>query len=204
MSAALLQLAFREKSTQRIELYLLDELTESEILTREQKIKASQIGLGIAKNTVEMKRYRGLKWYVKNRVEKLRREKERYHATLEMKEKKRIQSKKWRHENPKRAFEISKAWRNRNPEAVKQMQNARYLRQKFAMTVEEWKIYQREKNRKAKARKIEKIGIDAYRAAERERVKRHYAANPEALKRNRANQKESARLRRQQKKEKQC
>lgn len=118
-----------------------------------------------------------------------------------LKERKRLQSKNFRLKNPSRACELTKAWRAKNPEKVKQFQHQRYLRRKASMTPDEYKAWQREKNKQAKERKIAQIGIKAYRAQERERVKRHYENNPQALQRNRERNKERMRLKRQQQKE---
>lgn len=193
MSAALLQLAFREKSHQRQELFLLDELDYQARIAYARKIKESQFG-------IEIKPPRVLT-YLKKKAELSR---IYYQNTPGLKEKKREQSAKLRCENPQYVANAVREWRKRNPEKVKRFRHEYYLRRKASMTPEEHKLWQRERDQKAKARKVAEIGIEKYRELERERVKRHYAKHPEALERNRQRNKEAMRRRRQLEKEKQA
>lgn len=193
MSAALLQLAFREKSSQRKELFLLDELDHQARFKYEQKLKASQIGIVCPPNRHAA--------YLKKKSALAR---IYYHNTPGLKEKKREQSAKLRRENPQYTANAVREWRKRNPEKVKCFQHKYYLRRKASMTPEAHKLWQRERDQKAKARKIAEIGIEKYRELERERVKRHYAKHPEALEHNRQRNKEAMRRRRQLEKEKQA
>jgi hypothetical protein len=191
MSLGIMQLVTRQPThSRRNEILLIDELSDDEIVRREQRIKSSQTGIEIALNRHAA--------YLKKQAERAR---IYYQKKPELKEIKRLRSAIFRNKNPKRAAELSKSWRDRNPEAVKRFQHEKYLRRKATMTPEQFKAWQREKNAAAKARKIALIGIEAYRSSERERVKKHYANNPDTLKRNREKNKESMRLRRQKEKE---
>lgn len=177
----------------------------------EQRNKATQENLSVENRYLRIldrhrkKLQRQQSYYARNRDDVCRKARAHYYANhQEAKERKRVTSKEWRRKNHQRAYQVSKAWRERNPEKVKQFNKAKYVRRKESMSPDEYKVWQRERNKQAKAKKIAEIGIEAYRAQERARIQKHYANNPDALKRNRERNKERMRLKREIEKENQA
>lgn len=90
-------------------------------------------------------------------------------------------SRQFRAKKPQRAKELSLAWRNKNIERVREGNRLAHKRFIEKLTPQELKAWQREKSRKAKENKIERVGgIEAFRAKENERLKNYYKNNPAA------------------------
>jgi hypothetical protein len=165
MSNEILQLAFREKRTVRNELFLVDELDEVQLFEYQQKLKQSQLGIEIAPVLRET-------WIKKRAI----RSRNYYRKTPLLKEKKRLSAQKFRIQNPERAKECSRNWRNKNKDAVNAKAREKYTQWRKTLSDEEFKAFNREKNRKSREKRFAKFGIEKAREMERERRRKSYAA----------------------------
>lgn len=171
MSALLLALANRKTQQKHYGgLAFIDELSKErvDIETRNQsrakpETKPTPFEINLLKRRAYnlKKRFQrqqyGREWYKKNR------------------DRKNKQSNLWKQKNRQRFYQLQKEWRKKNPEKVKQYNKKKYERRKASMTPAEFKVYTREKYLKAKAKKIAEIGIEAYRAQNNARMRKHYA-----------------------------
>jgi hypothetical protein len=165
MSNEILQLAFREKRNVRKELFLVDELDDVQLFEYQQKLKQSQFGIEVAPTTYEA--------LLKKRVIRSR---NYYRKTPLLKEKKRLSAQKFRIQNPERAKECSRNWRNKNKDAVNAKAREKYTQWRKTLSDEEFKAFNREKNRKSREKRFAKFGIEKAREMERERRRKSYAA----------------------------
>lgn len=172
-----------------------------------QQAKMSQIGLSgekryqIVAARLQKKRQAQRDYYARN-AEKLRaRAREIYRNSPATRARRRFYAKRWKDKNKSKAREAIAQWRSINKEKVKAYNHAYYQKIKQTLTAEEFKEWQREKNRKAKERAIARMGIEAYRAKENERVKKYKSATPERMEKDRARNREYQRLKRAAKKQ---
>lgn len=171
----------RKEGILRTGLFLIDELTQSEIENHDAHSLRSQIGIVIAPPMFEITR---------RKKAAIAREYYRNLTPLQ-REDRSMRSKKWRLENSELMAACKKKWRTKNPSLVSEASRLRREKMFSSMSKEEISAFHSAKYIRHRDKSIAEIGIDAYRANGRTRKAAYLKNNPSAVIKNR----EQAKLR---------
>lgn len=172
MSSALLNLAFRQPRQNVPPVAVVDDF-EPLAYQYQQKTQQSQHDLNVSKalffDRLQKRQTERKRYYALHREKINSRVVEKYHTNDEYKKYKIEYTKKYYAKNPRRCYEWQLKWRKNNPDRVKAHRKKIYDKSKQDM--EKFKLTQRLKRERVRAKKIAAIGYDEFRRLENARSK---------------------------------
>lgn len=142
------------------------------------------------------------KYYQNNQPEIAKRSRENYQANPAFRERKRITARSWQRKNKDKVRTAQNKWIAKNRDKRNAMLKRYFDKMRARLTPDELKTYYKEKNKRAIASNIARLGYEGYRAQENARHRQWYKTiSAEKLELKRAQSRERQRLLREKAKE---
>jgi len=142
------------------------------------------------------------KYYRNNQPQIAKRSRENYQANLAYRERKRINARSWQRKNKDKVRTAQNKWMAKNRDKRNAMLKRYFDKMRARLTPDELKAYYKEKNKRAIASNIARLGYEGYRAQENARHREWYKTiSAEKLELKRAQSRERQRLLREKAKE---